>query len=324
MYSALVKAALAAVKYTLAWRAGSIALAADASHSLCDVVMSVGILVGLRFAERKSRHFPHGLHKIENLSALFVSLAIFYTGYEIICSAALNAGNTTLTNAPLGLAGALLGAIVMWVLARYEKSVAWITGSPSVMADAQHNKVDVFSSLLAGVGIAVGMAGLRLEWLAAVSIALIIFGTGARILLDAAATLLDGNLDEETLGKARDIILSQPAVVSIRTVCGRNSGSHKILELDLEINARDQAAAHAVSEMLEQTLQREIPRLDRVFIHYEPDKAEHADTSGCPGKTADTKNNYRMYHRLRRGCSQAVRGCQEQKALSKELLTPVS
>ena len=82
--SALVKGALAAVKYALAGVSGSIALAADATHSLCDVVPTIIILVCLFVCEKRTKRFPGGLHKIENLASLLVSLAILYAGYEIL------------------------------------------------------------------------------------------------------------------------------------------------------------------------------------------------------------------------------------------------
>ena len=69
--SVLAKGALAAGKYALAWLSGSIALAADATHSLCDVVPALVILGGLFLSEKRTSRFPRGLHKIENLVSLF-------------------------------------------------------------------------------------------------------------------------------------------------------------------------------------------------------------------------------------------------------------
>ena len=289
-YSVLVKGALAAVKYAFAWISGSIALAADATHSLCDVLPAVLILVCLFVSERRTRRFPRGLHKIENLVSLLVAFAIFYAGYEILHGAIENQSMGPLANAPLALAGALLSAVVLWVLARYELAVSQATGSPSIKADAEHSKADVFSSVVVAVGVAAGFAGLHIDWLAAVLVALFVFAAGAKILMDSVTVLLDGTLDSDTLKAAREIILSQPGVTAVRRLDGRNSGSHKILEIELEIGAESLAVAHAACDSLEKALRRAIPHLDRVLIHYEPAGGEVAAEAADPDVTGTPEN----------------------------------
>ncbi len=269
-YSVVVKGALAAVKYAFAWISGSIALAADATHSLCDVVPAVVILTGLFVSERRTRRFPRGLHKIENLVSLLVAFAIFYAGYEILHGAIENQSTGPLANAPLALAGALLSAVVLWVLARYEFAVSKATGSPSIKADAVHSKADVLSSVVVAASVAAGFAGVQIDWLAAVLVSLLVFAAGAKILMDSVTVLLDGTLDSHTLKTAREIILSQPGVTAVLRLDGGNSGSYKILEMELEIGAKELVVAHAVCDSLEKALRDAIPHLDQVLIHYEP------------------------------------------------------
>ncbi len=52
---------LFAIKYFFSDLSGSIALKADAFHSLSDVVASSTVLGGLVIAKRKTRSFPYGL-----------------------------------------------------------------------------------------------------------------------------------------------------------------------------------------------------------------------------------------------------------------------
>ncbi len=269
-YSVVVKGALAAIKYAFAWISGSIALAADATHSLCDVVPAAVILVSLFVTERRTQRFPRGLHKIENLVSLLVAFAILYAGYEIVRGAIENQSTGPLANAPLALAGALFSAVVLWVLARYELAVSQATGSPSIKADAVHSKADVLSSVVVAVGVVAGFAGLYIDWLAVVVVSLLVVAAGARILVDSVTVLLDGTLDPDTLKAAREIILAQPGVTAVRRLDGRNSGAYKILEMELEMGAKNLAVAHAACDDLEKALRRAIPHLDQVLIHYEP------------------------------------------------------
>ena len=74
--SILTNTLLVAIKATLAVFSGSLAIKADAVHSLSDVVSSIIILIGIKISKRQTRNFPYGLYKLENLVALGTSVLI--------------------------------------------------------------------------------------------------------------------------------------------------------------------------------------------------------------------------------------------------------
>jgi Co/Zn/Cd efflux system component len=84
LLSCLVNGFLMTVKYALSEASASMALKADAVHSLADVVSSLSILAGILISDRKTRTFPLGLYKVENLVALLSSFFIFFAAYEIV------------------------------------------------------------------------------------------------------------------------------------------------------------------------------------------------------------------------------------------------
>ncbi|OGR18162.1 MAG: hypothetical protein A2X81_09690 [Desulfobacterales bacterium GWB2_56_26] len=75
--SIAVNLVLSGIKAGLALFSGSIAVKADALHSLTDVLSSVIILIGIRISKRSSRAFPYGLYRIDNLVALGTANAIY-------------------------------------------------------------------------------------------------------------------------------------------------------------------------------------------------------------------------------------------------------
>uniref|UniRef100_UPI0026EA506B cation diffusion facilitator family transporter n=1 Tax=Alkalibaculum bacchi TaxID=645887 RepID=UPI0026EA506B len=76
-----------AIKLIAAIITGSIALKAEAFHTLTDFIASLTIYVGLKIAKRKTKKFPYGLYKIENLMSVVISVLVIYTGYEIAVEA---------------------------------------------------------------------------------------------------------------------------------------------------------------------------------------------------------------------------------------------
>jgi len=81
--SLLVNLTLVGIKLTLSYFSGSLALRADAVHSLVDVFGSTALILGIFISGRKSKSFPYGLYKVENLVAVIISLLLFLTAYEI-------------------------------------------------------------------------------------------------------------------------------------------------------------------------------------------------------------------------------------------------
>ena len=89
LLSCLVNGFLMTAKYFLGEVSGSMALKADAVHSLADVVSSLSILGGILISDRKTKTFPFGLYKVENLVALLSSFFIFFAASEIANEAIL-------------------------------------------------------------------------------------------------------------------------------------------------------------------------------------------------------------------------------------------
>jgi divalent metal cation (Fe/Co/Zn/Cd) transporter len=60
----------------LAFASGSLAVAAEMTHNVVDLAASGVVLAGVKISERKSRGFPYGLYKVENMVA--VAMLIFF------------------------------------------------------------------------------------------------------------------------------------------------------------------------------------------------------------------------------------------------------
>ncbi len=274
--AALVNLLLAASKYLLGRYTGSLALCADALHSLTDVVGSVSVFVGLKFAERKTKSFPYGLYKLENLVALVTSAFIFLAAYEILHQAFHGESIIIPARVPLAALGLLLMALATWAFSRWELSLARKSGSPSLAADAQHLTTELLATGVILAGLVAGAFKVHLaDRLAAVFIAGLIIKIGLEIAVESLKVLLDAGLEPEVIARIADLIRSFPEVVEIKTLTGRRSGRFRFVEAEIVLDVSSLEAAHEVVTYIEEEIYDSFPDIDRVIIHVEPPSIDH-------------------------------------------------
>jgi cation diffusion facilitator family transporter len=267
---------VAGLKFFLGVFSGSLALLADAIHSSADIVSSASIWAGIRISRRKTKRFPYGLYKVENLVALLTSAIIFLAGYEIVHTVLWSGERVRAGRLLYAIAGVTTIALILLTFSRFELKRAKSLDSPSLKADAQHLATDLFSSSV----ILVGLVGtyLRINFPLDKAAALIIVGliawVGLKIAVDAIRVLLDASLDFNTMSTIRDVILETPQVSKINSLMGRSSGKYKFIETELMLKVRELEKAHFVANQIENRIKSKVPNVDHILIHYEPVKKE--------------------------------------------------
>lgn len=257
------------IKYVSASASGSIALKAEAFHTLADFVASLTVFAGLKIAKRKTRSFPYGLYKIENLMSVIISLIILYTGYEIVLEV-INANSIELRNSGFAILSLLFATIITFWFSGYEKKIGQKINSPILLADAAHIRTDVLSNAVVLLAIISSLIGYQFDKIAAIIVVLFIAKTGLQILKDGARVLLDASLDYDTLSKVEKIIVDTPQVVELKTLKGRNSGRFKFIEAGIVLKTHNLDKAHFMADKIESRIKDEIKNIDQVLIHYEP------------------------------------------------------
>jgi len=280
-YSFLVNLGLAGLKAILAYFSGSLAIAASAVDSATDTVASLAVWGGLKLSTRKTRSFPYGLYKIENVIQVAMALLIFFVGYEIardvISTTAKIPKITTWV-----IAGMTVGVLVPLLFGWYTIRVGNRTGSPALTADGRHRQADVLSSLVvlaAVISSYLGVSahsyhGLTVDHIAAGLMLIFIGYTGVELLVNGMRVLLDASIDAETLSQVRQIIASEPMVTQIQSLLGRNAGRYRFLEAEVSLRTADLEKVRAIDERIKGKLHEQVSNLDRLLIHYETQKKE--------------------------------------------------
>lgn len=261
------------IKVIAAIITGSIALKAEAFHTFSDSIASMTVFAGLKMAKRKTKTFPYGLYKIENLMSVVISLLILYSGYEIAMEA-IGATQMDLKNFGVGIILLVVVIIITFLFSRYEMKIGKEINSPILLADAKHSRTDVLSNMVVMIAIIFGSIGYKLDKIAALIVVVFIAKTGFEILKDGVKVLLDASVDYETLSKTEKIILNTPQVVEIKSLTGRNSGRFKFIESNIIIKTHNLDKAHIIADKIEENIRKEVRNIDQVLIHYEPMRKE--------------------------------------------------
>ena len=184
---------LIALRFFLADISGSIGLLANAYHSFTDVFVTSVVFIGLMVTRFYGEKAGAVSKKIEHLLALFVSVFIFYMGIEIL-SDALGGEQTELRYVPFVAAGAFIGVVINYFMARYKIYVGEQTGSESLKADGYHSKMDMYCGIAVLVGIVGSLFGMPdLDKVAAIVAMVLLMISGYEIFTENIRALLHPN-----------------------------------------------------------------------------------------------------------------------------------
>ncbi len=276
-FAFLLNLLLAVVKGILTTVTNSVAVAASVVDSVVDSVASLAVFAGVLLSTKKTRRFPLGLYKIENLISVTVAIFIFIAGYEIGKTIVLDTdGASPVTSRPVVIVLAAAAATI-FVFGRIAASVGRRTGSPALRAEGKHRQIDAISSfvvlvsaLFAYLDVQISVFGISMDRIAAGVVLIFIVRAGIELLSDGMRVLLDASLDKETLSKVREIVNTEHAVSEILSLYGRNAGRYLFIQVTVTLRVTDLNKAHQIVTGIETNIRKEIPRVERVIIHYEP------------------------------------------------------
>lgn len=172
---------LIALRFFLADLSGSIGLEANAWHSFADLFVTTIVFVGLLVTSFGKERLGKAVNTVEHILALFVSLFIFYMGFEILESALSN-DVVELRYVPFTAAGALFAVVVNYFMARLKIYVGEQTESESLKADGYHSKMDMYCSIAVLIGITGSLFGMKsLDKVAAIVAMVLLLSAGYEI-----------------------------------------------------------------------------------------------------------------------------------------------
>ena len=273
-YSIAVNVILVLINMAIATASGSLAVEAEMVHNLVDLLTAVAVLIGLKLSTRKSKDFPYGLYKLENVVAVVLAVMIFVTAYEIARDALLEPTRLATVD-PWMLGGVVVAAVIPLAFSHFELQAGRAANSPALIADAREYRAHVFTTGIVFAALLAQWFNFPLDRAAALVIVVAIGKTGWDLLSNGMRVLLDASLDPDTILQIREIITAESTVAELKWVTGRNAGRFRFVEAEVTLRVRELEKAEATTKRIEALIREAVPYVDRVLIHAEPMERTH-------------------------------------------------
>ena len=269
--SALVPVVLSIAKGAVGLLSGSIALLADAAHTIVDIAGSVIVWLGLRLSLRKPTDgFPYGFYKAESICTLIVCIIMIFTGEEILRDSIERFYvPSVISFRPVVIAVAVSSGFVSYFLARYKAKAGREINSQGLRVESRHSFADVLNSgLVCG---SVLFTYLNVSWvepLAAVIISAFILWAALTFGKDSAFSLMDVSPQPAMRKAIEDTIVGTPEVKGVHALRVRRSGPFIFVEAHIEVDGRTSVEkAHMIADEVQDRVQEKFKAVDSMAIH---------------------------------------------------------
>ncbi|MDY6775832.1 MAG: cation diffusion facilitator family transporter [Halobacteria archaeon] len=283
---------------------GSMALVADAAHSVADLAASLVVLVWgrLSFVEPDESH-PHGHERVEPLTALFVGGVIVVLGGLLLYDNVHKIlGGVDSSFSPLLVAGLVFSVADMGFAFWYTRRIAERIGSPSLDALAKDCLNDIYTSGVALIGVAGIWAGFPvLDPVVGGIVSIFVVRQGVEISRENIDYLAGRAPPEEEQERIGETVRSHPEVRGIHDFTAHYVGSKIEVETHVEIDAdHSLREAHDIESEIYRSL-KEIDSVGDVHIHLDPAGiGEWKEASTEDGSYTDTDTDTEDRERYRK------------------------
>ena len=249
----------------------SVALVADAIHSLSDLVTDIIVLFTHRIGKMpQDEDHPYGHGRAETIGATAIGMLIIVTGIGVTYET-WEAMGEGFGQAPglLAASAALFSILVNEGLFHYTRRVGEETNSPSLVANAWHHRSDAISSIAALIGIVGAWQGFAfMDPLAGAVVGCLIVKVGIDITRQGVRDLMDTALSDEHTKKIHAILSEIPEVLHFHDLRTRIIGGEFLIDLHILVDPEMTVTeGHRVAETARRNLIKAIRNIQDVLVH---------------------------------------------------------
>ncbi len=270
--SVVVNIILFALKYWAGVVSGSIALLADAWHTLTDSVSSLIVILGVKLSDKKADHeHPFGHGRWEQVASIFIAVLLAYIAVDFIRESIEHFQNRKSASfGTIAIVVTIVSIISKEGLARYAFMLGKKSGNSSVKADAWHHRSDALSSVMVLAGVFLNPYFWWIDSLLGILISLILLYAVFNILKEAVNTMIGKRPSPELISQIKNLIEeNEQQELFPHHFHLHEYGEHRELTFHIKVNKHSTVQqAHDLATRIEQTIKSELNIT--ATIHLEP------------------------------------------------------
>lgn len=270
--SVLTNILLFGFKFWVGYISGSVAIVADAWHSLSDSMTSVILLFGIKMSEKPAdKEHPFGHGRSELISTLIIAILLAVVAFEFVCKSIARLHlHESAQYGSLALWAMIITIVSKEAMAQYAFGAGKLTGMNSLKADAWHHRSDAISSVIILAGIIFGGKYWWVDGVMGLVVALIIMYAAYDVLKSAIGPLLGRSPSKELIKQVTEICKKHGGEkIDVHHFHIHDYGNHTELTFHIHLDGTIPLdKAHAVSKQIEFELLKEMGIA--ATIHMEP------------------------------------------------------
>lgn len=198
--SIFVNILLFGLKYWAGLVTGSVALIADAWHTLSDSISSVILVVGINIARRPAdREHPFGHGRAELIASIIIGFILAMIGFNFLTESMQRLRNhEEIVFGSIAIIVTIISIVTKEGMARFAIWAGKKEGSVATKADGWHHRSDALSSVIILFGILIGKYFWWIDGVLGLMVSTLIFYTAYKIIKESTDSLL-GEIPEKKL-----------------------------------------------------------------------------------------------------------------------------
>jgi len=273
--SIIVNVLLFGLKYWAGIVTGSIAIIADAWHTLTDSISSIILLIGVKISSKPAdEKHPFGHGRAEVIASLVIGVLLAIIAFSFLQESIEKLKNReTVVFGTLAIVVTIISIISKEALAQYAIWADKKTGSTVLKADAWHHRSDAISSVIILVGIFLGKYFWWIDGVLGIIVALLIFYATYEIFGDSINPILGTSPDKNLVQKVEHICHRINSMTQAHHFHIHEYGNHTELTFHIYLpNEICLNEAHKISEEIEEEIKINLGI--ESTIHMEPFESE--------------------------------------------------
>ena len=272
--SIIINVIIFVMKFVIGILIHSISLIADSFHTLSDILSSIILMIGFKFASKPpDKSHPFGHQRIEAISGIIVSVLLIVTGIEFIRSSIERIVNPSISSGNLLIIIIILATILLKeFLARFALFLGKEINSPAIMADFWHHRTDAISSIFVIIAIIFPYFNITfIDGYMGIVVSLMIIYSGIRVLSENSNELIGKPPERKLLDKINTISKSfeQRGLKGTHDVILNYYGNRIVGSIHIEIEENISLLdAHTLSEEFEDELMNKTGIF--ITVHIDP------------------------------------------------------